>query len=444
VKKLYWSIVVLLALALIAAGCGGGGAAQPTSPPSGGTQPTNPPAAQATNPPAAQPTNTTAAGGATGKNVKLVIWHQWNGEYLKAITAAFDDYTKAHPNVTFDLSKPDKVQESLKVAIPAGQGPDIIGWANDNIGTQAIAGNIVALNDYGIDENFLKSTYEPAAVKGVVWQGKIWALPESQEGIALVYNKALVQASDLPSDPNDLNGLLQKAKDFQAKTGKFLVCNQGFGAKDAYHVAPVFFGFGVPTYVDDQGKVYLNTPEAIKAAQWLADFSKVSPKEASYDICKAMLTEGKAGAWWTGPWAIADIEKAKVDYGIQPMGKPFVGIKVLMLTKNAVDRKNQDVALDVIKYFTSADVQKKIAVANKTIPAPTGAVKDPDVQKLATLAGFGQALSVGVPMANTPYANAQWEPVGAAATAVWTGAQKPDQAMAAAQKAIEDAIKQMK
>ena len=60
--------------------------------------------------------------------------------------------------------------------------------------------------------------------------------------------------------------------------------------------------------VDDQGKAYLDTPEALKAGEWLAAFSKVSPSEQSYDLCKASLKEGKIGMWWTGPWAIAGVE----------------------------------------------------------------------------------------------------------------------------------------
>lgn len=433
-KKFIFSSLLILALLLAA--CGGPSA---TTAPSGATS-----APAATSAPGATSAPAATSAAAT-KAVKLLIWHQWSGEYLNAIKSAFDDYTKKNPNVTFDLSKPDDTANALKVAIPAGQGPDIIGWANDNIGTQALAGNILALNDYGIDEAFLKANYEPAAVKGVIWQGKIWALPETQEGIALVYNKALAKAEDFPSDPKNFDDLLAKAQAFQQKNpGKFLVCNQGLGNADAYHEGAIYFGFGVPTYVDDQGKAYLNTPEALKAAKWIADFSKVAPKETSHDICKAMITEGKAAAWWTGPWAIADLEKAKIDYGILPMGKPFVGIKTVMLSKNAKDRGNDKVALDVMKYFTSADVQKKLALANKTIPAQTAALKDPEVAKLATLAGFGASLNLGVPMANTPFAGAQWDPVGQATTAIWTGAQKPEDAMAAAQKAIEDKIKQMK
>jgi arabinogalactan oligomer/maltooligosaccharide transport system substrate-binding protein len=100
--------------------------------------------------------------------------------------------------------------------------------------------------------------------------------------------------------------------------------------------------------------------------------------------------------------------------------------------------------LDVIKYFTNAANETKVALANKTIPANTAALNDPQVQALAAIKGFGASTNLGVPMANTPYAGAQWGPVGDATNAIWSGAQTPEEALAAAQTAAEDAIAQMK
>lgn len=381
---------------------------------------------------------------APAKEVTITIWHQWDGKYLEAITQAFKDYEAAHPGVKIDLSKPEDVANALNVAIPAGEGPDIIGWANDKIGEQALQGNIVALNDYGITKEFLSSTYEPAAVAGVMWKDKIWALPESQEGIGLVYNKDLVTDKYLPTDPLNFDDLLAKAEQFQKDTGAVLICNQAFGGNDAYHMAPIYFGFGVPSYIDEDGKAYLNTPEMVKAAEWLLKLKKFSLNENSYDICFAGLKEKKVGMWWTGPWAIAGIEESGINYGILPMGKPFVGIKTLMMTKNAVDRGNTELVLDIMKYFTGPEAQKKIALVNKTIPAATGALKDPEVAKLAAVVGFGKSLNLGIPMSPSPYSSAQWDPVGKASQAVWTEAQTPADAMKAAQQAAEEAIAQMK
>jgi arabinogalactan oligomer/maltooligosaccharide transport system substrate-binding protein len=460
----------LVAASLILAACGGAAAPTSTSAPAATAAPTTAAAATDTAAPAAtsttaaaaatdtpaavEATATTAAAEPTGSPTpeptattrpgatKITIWHQWDGKYLDAILAAFKDYEKAHPDIQIDLSKPNDVKNALNVAIPAGQGPDIIGWANDAIGDQALKGNIVALDDLGVDAAFMKSTYEPAAVAGVSWKDKIWALPETQEAIALVYNKDLVTDKYMPKDLPDL---LTKATAFQKDNpGKTLVCNQAFGGNDAYHMAPIYFGFGVPQYVDEEGKGYLNTPEMIKGAQWLVDMSKVSLKENSYDICNAALKEGKVGMWWTGPWAIAAVEDNKVNYGILGMGRPFVGIKTMMISKNAVDRKTDKIALDIIKFYTSAEVQKKLSLANKTIPAATAALKDAEVAKLAAVIGFGTAANKGVPMSPSPFSSAQWDPVGKASQAVWTGAQKPDEAMAAAEKALDDAVANMK
>jgi arabinogalactan oligomer/maltooligosaccharide transport system substrate-binding protein len=378
---------------------------------------------------------------AAAEPVVITVWHQWSGDYLTAIEAVFDAYTAANPNVTFDLTKPDAPMDALKVAIPAGEGPDIIGWANDQIGALALQGYIADLSTLGVDQAFLDANYEPAAVAGVIWSDVIWALPESQEGIAIVYNKAVASEADFPSDPMDFADLTAKAQAYtEANPGKYLLCNQGMPGGDAYHIAPVYFGFGVPEYVDDQGNVYVNTPEMIAGGEWLLTFKPFAPSEMTHELCKSMITDGTAAAWWTGPWAIADLETAGIDYGILQMGKPFVGIKTLMISANAVDRSTAEIAMDVIKFFTNTENSKALALANKTIPANTAALNDPEVAALATITGFGASLNLGIPSANTPYASAQWGPVGDATGAIWTAAQTPTDALNAAQTAIEEAI----
>jgi arabinogalactan oligomer/maltooligosaccharide transport system substrate-binding protein len=196
--------------------------------------------------------------------------------------------------------------------------------------------------------------------------------------------------------------------------------------------------------VDDMGTVYMNTPEAVKAAEWLVSVKPYLAQEQTGELCKTSFLEGNVAAMWTGPWNIADFETKGIDYGFVAMGKPFVGIKTLMITKNAVDRGTEKVALDIIKFFTNGANEKSVSVANKTIPANTAAMKSAEVQALATIAGFGTALNSGIPMGNSPFAGAQWGPVGDATAAIWSGAQTPAEAVAAAQAAIEKAVAAMK
>ncbi|MFZ6018389.1 MAG: ABC transporter substrate-binding protein, partial [Chloroflexota bacterium] len=128
-KKVMPLIGLLLIASFVLAACQP--AATPTAAPE---QPTTAPAEPTTAP--AEPTTPP-----TAEQVTITIWHQWDGKYLEAITQAFKDYEASHPNVKIDLSKPEDVANALNVAIPAGEGPDIIGWANDKIGEQALQGN---------------------------------------------------------------------------------------------------------------------------------------------------------------------------------------------------------------------------------------------------------------------------------------------------------------
>ena len=174
----------------------------------------------------------------------LTIWHSWSGQVFNEYQQILAEYQLAHPNVSIVTAKPDDMSAALQAAIPAGQGPDMVGWANDHIGWLATEQMIAPLDNY-FSPATLSSIFEPAAVKGNIWKNQVWGVPDTQEGIALVYNKDLISAADLPN-PDDFAGLLSKAQQFeQSHSGKFYLCNQSLGGVDAYHVAPIYFGFGL-------------------------------------------------------------------------------------------------------------------------------------------------------------------------------------------------------
>ena len=388
------------------------------------------------------------AANARAQGTTLELWHGWQGAYADTITQVFEDFNQNNTDgITVNLTNPGDLNNSLQAAIPAGAGPDIIAWADDVIGNNALAGNIVPLSDYGIDMAYLEANYEPAAINGVVYDGKIWALPEAQEGVSLICNADVIKPEDFPTDPEDFAGLLALATKFHTDNpDKYLIYNQGLDTAnangDAYHVSPIFYGFGA-FYVDETGKVGINTPEGMAAAQWLIDAAPVFPTQASQDQGLAALTSGDGACMWTGPWELGDIKKAGINYFIQPFGRPFVGIKVEMMTSNAVDRGNADAVITVLKYFDSAEVQTKLSLASSTIPAATEALANEDVAKNPDVVGFGAQFKLGVPQPNTPYMNALWGPVGQATMAIFTGAQAPDEALAAAEQAANDGIAAM-
>jgi len=433
VKKHIFALVAgLVVLGLVLAAC------KPTPTPTPTEAPTEAPTEEPTEAPTEEPTE---------EAVTITIWHGWAGAYLEAIEAAFQRFSDEHPNINVELASVEGLSDALAVASPAGEGPDILAWVQDQIGRNALLGFIHPIDEW-VDQAYLEENFEPAAVRAMIWNDQIWGIPESQEGIALVYNADLLTEEDLP-DPDDFNDLMEKAAAFrEAHPDMYYLCNQGLGNPDAYHVAPIYFGVAGmgPTYggyIDDQGNAYMNSPEGLAAAEWIAEFTQYAPAETSHEICQAMLTEGQAAIWWTGPWAIADLEAAGFNYGIAPMGSPFVGVKVLMLTQNAVDRGHAEAAIEVMKYFGSAEVQAELALINKTVPASTAALQTPELQNVYAIAAFGESLGRGTPMPNHPFIDCQWGPVGDATTAIWNGSQTPQEAMDAAQAAIEECIAEM-
>ena len=353
------------------------------------------------------------------------------------------------PASQIELIRQDNLSDAMAVAVPAGEGPDILAWAIDQIGRNALTGNIAPITEW-IDEAYLNENFEPAAAKGMVWQGDVWGIPESQEGIALVYNKAVISEDMIPSDPMDFAGLLAAAQAFNEENpDSYFLCNQGLGvtSNDAFHVAPIYFGFGGDDeigYVDDEGNVYIDTPERLEAANWMVELHAVAPDETSHEICQAGVSEGTYGIWWTGPWAIASLEEAGVDYGIAPFGRPFASVKLLMMGANALDRGNEAAVIDLMKYFGSEEIQAHSALVNGTVPANSAALANPDVAANYSSASFGAALANGVPMPNTPFIDAQWGAVGDATAAFISGAQTPEEALAGGQAAAEEIVAGMR
>ncbi len=372
----------------------------------------------------------------------------WLGQLLPGGQQMFEKYEASHPGLTIELVTwpfiTGDMNYDLWTTITEGTGPDIVGTANDNIGILSLFDLIVDLNQFDFKNNWLSNIYNPIAVKGVQLGGQIWALPSTTEGIALVYNKALVTPEYLPVDPLDFTALRDKAAAFLADTGMPLICNQAFQGDpyqaDAYHVAPVFFGFGVPSYVDETGTVYLDTPEALAAGNWIRSMHDLSPENASYNNCESAFLSGEVGMWWTGPWALYNLNVSGIDYGIVPMGRPFVGIQTFMITPNAVDRGNAQLAVDIIKFMTNTSSAKSMTLVDETIPANSAALKIPAVQALPAVKGFSAAISNGVPMSPSIYSSCQWGPVGEAVIAIWNDTMPVADALAIAQQQIEACI----
>jgi len=407
---------------------------------------TTAPAAEATAAPAAEATAAPAADAPTAEptpevqtlgsgDTKVVIWHGWQGAYLEEIQTLFGEYATAN-NVSIELVRQADVTSKVQVAVPSGQGPDLIGWVNDQIGNNALAELIAPVDQYGIDAAYLQENFTEVAANAVTFEEQVYAVPESMEALTLIYNKALVQEADLPADTD---ALIAQAQEYNAaNSGQYLFV---YDAKNnAYFAAPWFQGAGV-TIVNPEGETTLNSPEGEAAGALIQQFSSIMPKEIDYNTADSLFKEGKAAMIMNGPWAVADYQQLGLDIGLATLpvvsssgqpAKPFVGVKVLMMANNA---KQPEAAAEVMKYWGSTEVQARLAEVNKQVPANAAAQEQ--VKNDPIIAGFIAQAANGIPAPNTPFMSAMWDPMAKTVESIWNGG-APTEALEAGAAAYEE------
>jgi maltose-binding protein MalE len=360
-------------------------------------------------------------------NTKIVVWHRWEGAYYDAIKQIFADYAEAN-GVQIELLLVQDVANKAQLAIPAGQGPDIIAWVNDRLGDSALSEIIQPLDALGIDKAYLDANFAPVAVDAVVYKDQVFGLPESLEAMTMIYNKALISEADLPASTDEI---LSDAAAYNAPPDKYFFV---YNAKaDVYAAAAWFQGAGV-TLVKPDGTTDVGNEKSVAALQLIKQFSTIMPKDTDYGVADTLFKDGKAAIIFNGPWSIADYQAKGIDLGLAPVptvsssgepGAPFVGVKVLMLAAGA---KNPDAAAALMKHYGSAEVQAALARVNKQVPANSAAqaeVKDDPI-----IAAFIEQAANGRPLPNSEFIAAMWEPFNAMIETVWTGAAEPAQAAA--------------
>ncbi len=386
-----------------------------------------------------------SGGGSSSSNQPetVTIWHGWGGTYVQPKQAIFNAYMKLHPNVTIKLVQiTQNLIQKATTAIRANNGPDILAWVDDSLGELVDSHSLIQADQY-ISQSYVNSTYTPAAAQAVQFNGHVWGVPETVEAVTIMYNKKLINASQLPTTTDQMLAFEKSYE--QQHPGKYGIV---WPTQDAYYNAGWFYGFG-GYYVKPDGTVGLNTAQSIAAGNFIASFRPYLPRQLDGTTASSLFTEGKAAAIIDGPWAYdnyANTSHIDVGFATLPVvtannsthASQFVGVKSLWITKNA---KDPALDADILKFYTNTANQLQMIKADGEIPANKAALADPSVQNNPAISGFASQVPYGVPLPNTPYMSALWTPVANALTAIWNGTEPPATALTNAQTAAEKAVK---
>lgn len=369
---------------------------------------------------------------------ELVVWHAYRAEEkaaLEKLVAQYNASTKG-PKVTTLAVPYDAFADKISAAVPRGKGPDVFIYAQDRLGGWIEAGNTVEPIDFFLDDA-TKRRFIPSTMEAMTYRGSVYGLPLNYKVITLVYNKALVKVP--PRTTGELVATAKKLTDQAA--GRF---GLAYWHSDFYYHAALMNGFGGRVF-DPGTKPVLDNPENVKSIEllvrWL-DKDKILPREPSTALITALFNEGKAGMVFSGPWFLGEIDK-RIDWSLallptideaggKPM-RPWITVEGVYV---AAPSQQKEAAFELVKFLTSVEAGKVMAVEGRQSPAAKGVYDDPRIANDPVLKAFRDQVEVAVPMPNVPEMTMVWSPATTAMNTVVRRAATPKLALDRAQKQV--------
>ncbi len=261
-----------------------------------------------------------------------------------------------------------------------------------------VANHFIDLKPH-IPEELLKQHF-PSIVQNNLVNGKLVAMPWYTDAGVLYYRKDLLEkhGQQPPTTWQELAEAARKVVAAEKKAGNGKLVGFVFQGK-AYegltcNALEWVDSFGGGTIVDPRGQVTLNNPKAVEAIDFFASLiGNVAPKGVlSYD------EEGARGAFqsgnavfmrnWPYAWALANSKDSPVKDKVGVMALPKGGADgkstgTLGGWQLGVPKysKNQALAVDLVKYLTSREEQKRRALVGSFNPTIMSLYEDEELLK---------------------------------------------------------------
>jgi trehalose/maltose transport system substrate-binding protein len=291
--------------------------------------------------------------------------------------------------------------------------------------------------------NQKKSEYLQAPIQTATYEGKIWGAPESSDSAFIYY-----RTDKIKTPPTTWQQVYQQAQQnggivYQGAAYEGLTCD----------FLELLFAAGGTVLNDDQSKSTINSPQAVKALQFMVDGIKngAAPKAVTTYMEPESLTAFQTGKYafmrnW--PYAYALNEKAakvKGKFKVMPFPTFEGGGKAGILGGHnsvvSAYSKNPGAALKLIQFIGSPEIQRAYAAQFSLTPVRNDVYDDPAVKKALP---FAAELKTAVEQAKARPVSPVYPQISQAiyknVNAALAGQQSPQDAMKNAQSQIDKAL----
>nr|WP_024966359.1 maltose/maltodextrin ABC transporter substrate-binding protein MalE [Pantoea sp. IMH] len=363
---------------------------------------------------------------------KLVIWINGDKGYngLAEVGKKFEQDT----GIKVTVEHPDKLEEKYPQVAATGDGPDIIFWAHDRFGGYAQSGLVAEVSP---DQAF-KDKLFPFTWDAVTFNGKLIGYPVAVESLSLIYNKDLIK--EAPETWEEIPALDKKLRG----QGKSAIM---WNLQEPYFTWPVIAADGGYAFKYAEGKydtkdTGVNNAGSQAGLQFIVDLvkNKHISADTDYSIAEAAFNKGQTALTIDGPWAWANLDKSKINYGVALLptfhgkpSKPFVG--VLTAGINAAS-PNKELAKEFLENYLITD--EGLSKVNSDKPLGAVALKSYQAQleKDPRIAATMENAKNGEIMPNIPQMSAFWYAERSAIINAVNGRQTVPQALKEAETRI--------
>jgi multiple sugar transport system substrate-binding protein len=245
-------------------------------------------------------------------------------------------------------------------------------------------------------DDILKAYIEPVGLVG----GKkgyltgvtaaLYGVPFGSETSVFGYRKDLFEKHNLkvPATYDELMGLVCKFKELEP--GMAGLTSRGSAGHQVVHAWLLHMNPLGGRIFDDQWKPVYDSPEGIKAAEYLKKILECGPEGGNafgFDEMKNAFLQGKAAMFLDSVSIAGEVEDptkskvaGKVGWAPHPKGAVAASQTGGFGIAIPANSKKKDAAFLLLQWLTSKETDKKIAAAGGS-PSRMSTYKDPDMQK---------------------------------------------------------------
>lgn len=304
----------------------------------------------------------------------------------KLFTKFQEEYQKEHANVSFDMIETDwgTFHDRIGVWIRGKSEPDIYQTSISEYAAFVEMGAYLPLDD--IYDEDLKAVIPKNLLAPYRYNGKLYGIPGNAATFSFWYNKEIFKKAGLDPNkpPTNWDELLEYAQQIVENTDAYGIGLNLGRPEDMTQLllGSLYYSATNTNFVDSTGRALFNSPEGIKAIQFMVDLvnkykvTQPNPEEYTKGDLRLLFRDGKTAMTFDGPWImsllkeVSDFSTAETcKFAIAaPPGSSIEGKEAMVSSTTdpwviSANTKNPEIAKDVLRELLTPKWQNEHNIA---------------------------------------------------------------------------------